>query len=150
MTEVVQSLIVARIEKYIREKVAPEFWSYFPKPLDCNEGFVKFYECVELLYNCYMQFSQLMIKLDLLRSYADIKTPIYNEKTAVDALKLIIRAVLLSQLPTTHKYIIENFYKTALKKEENKNNDSFDETCAICLLNNNECSCLNNFYETNR
>lgn len=150
LTGVIQALVITRTENYIREKTAVEFWSCFQKPLDSKDGFLKFYKAVELLYNCYAAFSHIMIKLDLLRKYADVKQPIYNEKSAVDALKLIIRSILLSQLPVSHKTIIENFYETALRKEENKNNESMDEMCGVCVLTVTECTCLHNFYETNR
>lgn len=152
LTNVVQSLVFTRTEDYIRQKVAVEFWSYFQKPLDSNNGFMKFTKAVDLLYKCYLKFLPSMAKLDLLQKNAGLHNSIYNEKNAHDALGLSIRAILLSQLPVSHKTIIEHFYETALKKEENKNIENHgDDGCTVCLLNNeNECACLHNFYETNR
>lgn len=147
LANVVHSLVFARTEDYLRQNVAVEFWSYFEQPADSNDGFLKFYRAVEFLYKCYFQFSSSMAKLDLLQRDMKLSNSVYNEKSALDAFKLSMRAALLSQLPISHKTIIENFYKTALRKEENKNGD---EVCKVCLLNIDECTCLQNFDLTNR
>lgn len=147
LANLVHSLVFSRTEDYLRQKVAVEFWSYFQQPTDSNDGFLKFYRAVEFLYKCYFQFSSSMAKLDLIQRDVKLRNSVYNEKSALDAFKLSMRAALLSQLPISHKTIIENFYETALKKEENKNEE---EACKVCLLNNNECTCLQNFDVTNR
>lgn len=150
LTNTVHSLVFARTVDYVKDKVVVDFWSYFQKPLDSVDGFLKFYKAVNMLYKCYFQFSPVMAKLDLLQEEENREKYIYGKRSAVQALKVGIRAALLSKLPVSHKTIIENFYETALKKEEKKDVEAVNEVCGICALNDNECLCLQNFYDTNR
>lgn len=143
-------MIITNIEKYMREKVAVEFWSYFTKTQDEHSGFRLYAKAVEILYNYYIQFANIMANIDAMREYNGISTHIYNEKHAIDALKLIIRATLLAKLPVKHDNTIKNFYEIALRQEEGRENVADDETCKTCLLELAECNCIESFYETNR
>lgn len=149
LTKTVHTLVFARTEEYIKNNVVEDFWSYFQKPVDSLNGFFKFYKAVNKLYMCYIQFSPVMAKLDLLQEENTEKL-IYGKRSAVQAFKVSLRSALLSKLPVSHKTIIENFYETALKKEEKIDTEVVREICAICVQNEKKCECLRNFYDTNR
>lgn len=91
-----------------------------------------------------------MNKVNLMRECNECTSDIYHEKNAVDALKLVIRATLLSQLPVEHSCTIENFYETALKKEELRANGYHEENCRYCFADIAGCTCISSFYDTNR
>lgn len=150
ITETIQYLVLTNVEKYLQNKVAVEFWSYFTKAADECLGFQQYTKAVQVLYDYYLQFANIMAKVDAMRECNRLDTHIYNEKNAIDALKLTIRATLLAQLPIEHKTIIENFYELALKMEEGRGNISIDETCKICTLEVVHCNCMHIFYETNK
>lgn len=100
-----------------------------------------------MLYKSYLKLAFAVTKLDLLQEEGHTKKLFYGKETATEALKLTIRAALLSTLPVSHKTIIEMFYETALRKEEKKD---VDKVCEVCVLDDNQCCCLHNFYATNR
>lgn len=149
LTKVVYSLVSARTDDYIRDRVVVDFWSFFQNPQDSNHDFIRFYKAVDMLYKCYFQFSRVMVKLDLLIE-ENTNVPNQSENSAVRALKLSVRAALLAKLPVSHKTIIESFYETALKLEEKKNVEIADQICGLCALTIHKCRCLQNFYDTNR
>lgn len=72
-----------------------------------------------------------------------IQNKVYNEISACEALKVIVRASVRSQLPIEYKKTMESFYKVALSLEENS-----DEECMHCTINT--CQCLFLFEEANK
>lgn len=143
LTKTIRSLITTRIEKHTREIIVPEFWSYFKKTNNKVDGFGKFYKAVEVLYNYFIQYVCLMPRLNALREPNE-RNFIYGESDAGEALKLIIRATLLSQLPVDHTKVIEDFYDTALNVEDT--DGYLNERCVLCMKDN----CTDCFYDTNR
>lgn len=149
-TETIQCIIITNLEKFIRETVSKEFWLYFTKPKSQYNGFLHFVHAVNLLYDYYTQLTSVMNKVNLMRECNECKSDLYHEKNAVDALKLVIRATLLSQLPREHRSTIENFYETALKTEELRANGCQEENCRYCFADIGGCTCISSFYDTNR
>ncbi|KAK4877403.1 hypothetical protein RN001_009909 [Aquatica leii] len=146
LAHTIQALVFHKVENYMRETVAPEFWFHFNLSNDV-EGFSQFYKAIDLLHNYFTQFLYLMRNVNVLRERSRCTEAVYGEKNAVQVLKVIIRATLLSQLPSEHNKIIEHFYETGLKM----NDGHFQEkVCEVCLKDSINCRCLNCFYETNR
>ncbi|RZC36665.1 anaphase-promoting complex subunit 2 [Asbolus verrucosus] len=149
LTEQIQGLVINKIEERLRKDVVPEFWSYFKRTDNQNAGFQQFYHAVKYLFYNFLKLDLIVNKLILLRETNDYKKPVYNQTCLHEALKLIVKAVLLSQLPINYQRMISNFYETALKmqdpEEENPNGQ-----CIICLQEQYICSCINMFQETNK
>uniref|UniRef100_A0A1Y1LHN2 Uncharacterized protein n=1 Tax=Photinus pyralis TaxID=7054 RepID=A0A1Y1LHN2_PHOPY len=135
----IKSLIISKFEEHVRKFVVPKFWAFFTTDINVGEGFGNFFKAVDYLYTFFTNHIHLIGNTSLLCN----SKPIYNAENATDSLKLIIRATLLSQLPLNYNKIIEEFYETALKLE---NND--DTACPVCG-NEPECSCLIYFHATN-
>ncbi|KAJ8945964.1 hypothetical protein NQ318_016792 [Aromia moschata] len=147
LSKTIQDLIVSKIEQRLRDEVAPEFWSYFKKSENDNKGFKQFYNAVKSLYDCYKQLDHTISKLELFRQATQLEALVYNEKCVHDALRLILKATLLSQLNLDYQIVVMNFYETALKMEDAEENDG---QCIICLQESLHCNCLHLFQETNR
>ncbi|XP_022915785.1 anaphase-promoting complex subunit 2 [Onthophagus taurus] len=145
LVDVIQSLIIEKIEKYSRNVIKKDFWAHFNDVSDENEGFRRFYKAVESLYVNYSHFKTTLAKLNALRIQGNENDLIYGEKNAEDAFKLIIRSCLLSELPLNCQKVIKNFYEVALKNE----GIEFSKSCSVCLSCNG-CECLQHFYETNK
>lgn len=143
MTEAIQSLVISKVEKYFRTNIVPPFWAYFSKSNASSSGFRQFYMAIEMLYTDFTEFLNLMFRLDTVRSKSGYNEPIYGEDSAVSALKLIVRATILAQFPVTQANIINEFYETALRIEDNS-------ACPVCLGECTKCNCVQYFYETNR
>lgn len=139
--------MISRLEKHLRENIVPPFWLYFNKTEGSNSGFQQFHTAVEMLFNHYVQFLNIINRLDILREKTQFKDLIYGEENAVNGFKLIIRATLLSQLPLDHNIIIEEFYETALKMEDTSIND---KQCTVCVSEKTRCNCPQRFHDTNR
>lgn len=110
--------------------IAPEFWNYFKTPKDEHEGLTNFYKAISRLYNHYDSLLPLTVRLEKMRTTFNISKSIYNEETVVAALKLILRATILSQLPIDYKCVIENFYEVMLRFQDKgeADDDSVDVT----------------------
>ncbi|CAH1101110.1 unnamed protein product [Psylliodes chrysocephalus] len=144
----IQNLIVSKIEQRLRDEVAPEFWSYFKNNEHENKGFKQFYNAVKSLYDSYRQLEHTMRKLEMFRQATDIEEQVYNEKNVYDALKLILKATLLSQLNLDYQLVVMNFYEAALKTDDvDENNEG---QCIICSQESLHCNCMHLFQETNR
>lgn len=150
ITAIVQTLTITQIEKFSRDEVAPRFWSFFTKPSSEYNGFQKFSEAVELLHTYYIHLSTVATKINLMRECNNHRVNIYNECDAVESLKVIIRATILSQLPLDHKSVIENFYELALRLEEQRNGSGSEVRCTVCAADISKCSCTQCFANTNR
>ncbi|KAG5876105.1 hypothetical protein JTB14_013685 [Gonioctena quinquepunctata] len=144
----IQNLIVSKIERKLRDEVAPEFWSYFKNNEHENRGFKQFYNAVKSLYDSYRQLDHTMSKLGMFSQAADMKETPYNELGVRSALRLILKATLLSQLNLDYQTVVINFYEAALKMEDVE--QGFDGQCIICSQERLLCNCLHLFQETNR
>ncbi|KAK5642898.1 hypothetical protein RI129_009065 [Pyrocoelia pectoralis] len=138
----IKSLIISKFEEHVRKYVVPQFWSFFSIKSEASEGFSQFFKAVDLLYNYFSHHLDLMNNVSLLCNNKQI----YNSENSTDALKLIIRASLLSQLPSNYNKIIEEFYETALKLEGKDNTQNI--ACPVCRREQ-DCLCLTYFHNTN-
>ena len=109
----IKNLTVHYIERYIRQNVAPNFWSKFTNVSDEQCGFEIFRSAVDDLYaNCFEFLPQLR-RLQLLIHKDDPKLKLYGQSNILALFQLIVRSTLLSQLPLCHEQIIQQFYKIA-------------------------------------
>lgn len=143
----IQNLIISKIDKKLREEVIPEFWSYF-KNIENNKGFQHFYNAVKCLYDNYKQLDLNMQKLDMFKQATKLNDFVYNEACVHSALKLMLRATLLSQLNLNYQPIVSNFYEVVLKMEDVE--ETNDGKCTICCQESVQCNCVHLFQETNR
>ncbi|XP_056634771.1 anaphase-promoting complex subunit 2 [Diorhabda sublineata] len=144
----IQNLIVSKIEQRLRDEVAPAFWSYFKSNEHESKGFIQFYNAVKSLFDSYRQLDNTMSKLELFREATYLNELVYNQKDMHNALKLILKATLLSQIHLDYQVIVMNFYKVALKMEDVDENN-FGQ-CIICSQESLHCNCMHLFQETNR
>ncbi|CAG9856014.1 unnamed protein product [Phyllotreta striolata] len=142
------NLIVIKIEQRLRDEVAPEFWSYFKHNEHENKGFKQFYNAVKSLYDSYRQLHNAILQLEMLKQATDIDVTMYNEDSLDDALKLILKSTLLSQLHLDYQLVVTNFYEAALKMEDV--DVIKDGVCIICSQESLHCNCMHLFQETNR
>lgn len=144
----VQNLIVSKIQKKLREEVVPEFWSYFKNSNQETKGFQQFYNAVKCLYDNYRHLDHDMQKLNMFKEAMKLEDLVYNESCVHSALKLMLRATMLSQLNLQYQQIVMNFYECALKMEDIEALN--DGKCLVCSQENLRCNCLHLFQETNR
>lgn len=151
LTEIIQGLIIVNLDKHARTQIAPQFWNYFKcEEIDKDLWTTQFSTAVDFLFNSYKDLEPLAHRLDTLRKNTDYTKPIYPAVySAPEAVKIIIRASLLAQIPLDYGRIVEHFYQTGLNIED-PDNESHLEDCDKVLENNACCSCLSSFYETNR
>lgn len=147
LAKTVQDLLISKIEQRLRDEVVPEFWSYFKKSENDNKGFKQFYNAVKSLYDCFKQLDHIITKLEMFRQATQLQDMVYNENSTYDALKLILKATLLSQLNLDYQVVVKNFYETVLTMEDAEEGDG---QCIICLQESRHCNCLHLFQETNR
>ncbi|XP_011505513.1 PREDICTED: anaphase-promoting complex subunit 2 [Ceratosolen solmsi marchali] len=157
-----QSLVIPKIEKYMRIIIAPKFWSKFVNvsEIDEKQGFQNFTTSVNELYTDSSKLLPMLKKLELAGSCKD-EYCMYSQVNILDYFKLIIRGTLLSQIPLYHTTIIEHFYKTAFNvfcnieasstTEDLHNNSTI--LCEGCKQEQSNCQCqiiVDVFHETNK
>lgn len=143
-----ESTVIIRIETHVRNVIVPQFWKYFNKPESEYEGFKSFQNSINMLHENYLKLCEYCNRLDLYRKMYDYTAKIYNENNARDAFKLILRATILSQLPTEYKTTIEYFYKIVLCLDDSV--DNLSDQCAYCSNNQTECLCVMQFHDVNK
>lgn len=89
-----------------------------------------------------------MNKLKVYKQFTHQDISIYGEKCPQDALKVIFKATLLSQINLDYQTVVISFYENALKIEDS--DDENEGQCIICLQDSKLCNCLHLFQETNR
>ncbi|XP_045776606.1 anaphase-promoting complex subunit 2 [Maniola jurtina] len=152
----IRDLILVHTEKYLRQHVAPSFWSKFTKTDEEIKGFQLFKTAVNELYEAMSSFTPMMTRLRILiKSCCDNK-PIYGEREVMSGFKQLLRATLLSQLPLDFQVIINHFYKVSFNvfdNAEHQNSDmGEDETCSGCQNEYSDCNCayiVKIFHSTN-
>nr|XP_023028180.1 anaphase-promoting complex subunit 2 [Leptinotarsa decemlineata] len=144
----IQNLIISKIEQKLRVEVAPEFWSYFKNNEHENKGFKQFYNAINALYDSFKQLDHEVSKLGMFKKIIELEESLYNENCDHNALKLILRATLLSELNLDYQTVVMNFYEAALKMEDIEQGN--DSQCIICSQERLHCNCLHLFQETNR
>ncbi|XP_066260255.1 anaphase-promoting complex subunit 2 [Euwallacea similis] len=149
LQDLLQQLVINKIEKRLRDEIVPEFWSYFKKLEDTNKGSKHFFNAVKALYDNYRQLEGIISRLELFRQSADVVKVPYEEKNVQDALKLILKATLFAQMHVDYQSVTMNFYETALKMEDLDESNS-EGKCIVCDQDNVGCYCMHMFQETNR
>ena len=111
----VEDAVICHLERIIRQKIAPNFWSRFS---DCKseiEGFECFKDAVNSLYASLASFLPMLEILERLRTLSGIQRKIYGETTLLKIFKLIVTSTLHSQLPLNHQRVTKDFYKVSFK-----------------------------------
>ncbi|KAF7266110.1 hypothetical protein GWI33_020535 [Rhynchophorus ferrugineus] len=143
---ILQDIIMNKTEKLLRDKIAPEFWSYFKNHSAENKKFDLFFNAVKSVYNNYKELCNIMSRLELLRKEVNIVEVPYNELTVHDSLRLILRATLFSQLHVDYQTLVIEFYELVLRMEDREESNT---PCLICEVEP-YCNCFHLFEETNR
>ncbi|CAG9789189.1 unnamed protein product [Diatraea saccharalis] len=152
----VRDLILIHIEKYLRQHVAPSFWSKFIKVDEEVKGFQLFKSAVNDLYESVSNFSEMLRRLSILNTSCCDNRPIFGEKDVILGFKQLIRATLLSQLPLDYHVIINHFYKMSFNVFDNEyesSDMSEDVMCSGCWNEYSDCNCayiVKVFHDTNR
>lgn len=152
----IRDLVLIHFEKYIRQYVAPLFWSKFTKVEEEIKGFQLFKSAVNDLYESVSSFAAMLRRLKILNNSCNDNHPIYGEKDVTLGFKQLVRATLLSQLPFDYHVIINHFYKVSFNVFDNEyeNPDMGEDVmCSGCLNDFSECNCayiVKVFHDTNR
>ncbi|XP_049877743.1 anaphase-promoting complex subunit 2 [Pectinophora gossypiella] len=152
----IRDLVLIHMEKYIRQHVAPSFWSKFSKVEEEVKGFQLFKSAVNDLYESVSSFSSMLRRLTLLNNSCTDNKSIYGEKDVVLGFKQLVRATLLSQLPLDFHVIINHFYKMSFNVFDNEYENSDmgeDVMCSGCWNEYSDCNCayiVKVFHDTNR
>lgn len=152
----VRDLILVHVEKYMRQHMAPMFWSKFTKVEDELRGFQLFKSAVNDLYECLASFFVMLKRLSILNASCCDNKLLYGEKDVMPGFKQLVRATLLSQLPLDFSVIIHSFYKLSFNVFDNQYESSDGVEHFMCLGCQNlvqECNCgyiVKVFHETNR
>lgn len=144
----IQNLIVIKLQKKLREEIVPEFWSYFKNVIPETNNFQQFYNAIKCIYDNYRLLDHIMQKLNMFKQATHLESSVYNEECAHSALKLMLRATMLSQLSSDYQQVVMHFYECALKMEDIE--EINDGNCTVCSQDNIHCNCLYLFQETNR
>lgn len=152
----IRDLTLVHIEKYLRQHVAPSFWSKFVKVDEETKGFQLFKSAVNDLYESVSNFSEMLRRLTILNNSCSDNKPIFGEKDVILGFKQLIRATLLSQMPLNYHIIINHFYKLSFNVFDNEYENSDmgeDVTCQGCWNDYPDCNCayiVKVFHDTNR
>ncbi|XP_047514873.1 anaphase-promoting complex subunit 2 [Pieris napi] len=153
----IRDLVLVHVEKYLRVYVAPSFWSKFTKVYQIKpediKAFQLFKSAVNDLYDSVNQFSDMLRRLKHLNNECCDNRPIFGEKDVILGFKQLLRATLLSQLPTTYHIIINHFYELSFNVFDNmKSSDMDEDICLGCWNDYSDCNCayiVKVFYDTN-
>ncbi|XP_053613327.1 anaphase-promoting complex subunit 2 isoform X2 [Plodia interpunctella] len=152
----IRDLALVHIEKYLRQHVAPSFWSKFIKAEEEVKGFQLFKSAVNDLYESVSSFQDMLRRLTVLNSSCCDNKPVFGEKDVIMGFKQQIRATLLSQLPLDYHIIINHFYKVSFNVFDNEYEYSDmgeDVMCSGCWNEYSDCNCsyiVKVFHDTNR
>lgn len=113
LTKRFEALVNHEIDRYIRQKVAPSFWSKFKNVKNEETGFEEFKGAVDGLYESLIGFLPLLKRLEQLTDTDESRDIEKRQAEILAQFKLVVRSTLLSQLPLSHEIIIEHFYKIA-------------------------------------
>lgn len=112
LTQFVEDVVIYHIQLFIRQNVAPTFWSKFINNADGQQGFEHFKSAVDGLYLSLTEFLPLLKRLEyLIQNESTQHTT--NTNNVLCRFKLIVQSTLLSQLPLHYEHIVEQFYKIA-------------------------------------
>lgn len=152
----IRDLVFVHIEKYLRQHVAPSFWTKFIKAETEVKGFQLFKSAVNDLYESASNLLPMLSNLTILCNSCCDNKLIYGERDVTSGFKQLLRATLLSQLPLDFHVIINHFYKVSFNVFDNEyeNSDmSEDVMCSGCWNEYSDCNCayiVKVFHDTNR
>lgn len=131
----IRDLVLLHTEKYLRQHVAPLFWSKFTKVEEEIKGFQLFKSAVNDLYEAVSSFAPMLRRLTILNSSCNENKPIYGERDVILGFKQLVTATLLAQLPLDFHVIINHFYKVSFNVFDNEYDNSDmgeDVMCSGC------------------
>ncbi|KAL7299423.1 hypothetical protein TKK_0007666 [Trichogramma kaykai] len=156
------SLLMMKIEKIVRIRVVPQFWSKFNNSInkDSKEGFQDFTDSVDELYENSKKFISVIDRLKESISCVHQNCEFKSDQL-IKHVRHYIQGTILSQIPLQHTIIIEQFYKTAFNVFCNiealqqpcdfpTNNELI--ICEGCKQEKKNCRCqviVNIFHKTN-
>ncbi|XP_046467554.1 anaphase-promoting complex subunit 2 [Neodiprion pinetum] len=155
----IEEIVIQSIEYYIRQHVAPDFWSNFSSTTNEQHGFECFKNAVDGLYSSLIEFLPMLKRLEQLVQSKESDGSFYGENNILGQFKLIVKATLLSQLALNHEIIIEHFYRIAFNVFCNTDTSPQDDSigshslCKGCNREIDDCQCqaiVYIFHETNR
>lgn len=106
----VRSVVFHYLEKHIRSNIVPEFWSNFKNIENEQLGFELFGRAVETLYSNLIALKPNLEKLVQL-AHCDEENCTFDKQDVLKYFKLMVRSILLSQIPLQHEVIVHSFYK---------------------------------------
>lgn len=107
--------IFTQIETYIRQQVAPLFWSKFQIQNNAQNTSNNFQDSVTYLYDFVKSFQPQLQRLDYMRKSCDTVQLIYGESDTLEAFLVILRATLFSQKVLDYEVVVHDFYDKAFK-----------------------------------
>lgn len=152
----IRDLVLIHTEKYLRQHVAPLFWSKFTKVEEKIKGFQLFKSAVNDLYESVSSFAPILQRLTILNNSCNDNKPIYGEKDITLGFNQLVRATLLSQLPLDFHVLINHFYNVSFKVFDNEINHPVkgeEVICTGCWHFFSDCNCayiVKVFHDTNR
>ncbi|XP_046390821.1 anaphase-promoting complex subunit 2 [Ischnura elegans] len=157
----VEDLVLERINCYLQQKIIPNFWSYFQATESDLEGFEKFRDAVENLYNSLELFMPQLSRLEILRSLKGKGDAEVEEYSIISVFRDMVKAALHSDLSLYTKRVMESFYRTSFKVfcNADKSPQDGDESaedflhCGGCNHEIEQCQCqaiLQVFHQVNR
>ncbi|XP_026461235.1 anaphase-promoting complex subunit 2-like [Ctenocephalides felis] len=148
--------IFTQIETYIRQQVAPLFWSKFQIQNNAQNTSNNFQDSVTYLYDFVKSFQPQLQRLDYMRKSCDSVQLIYGESDTLEAFLVILRATLFSQKVLDYEVVVHDFYDKAFKVFANCDTDAEDSlddiTCPGCSMETDSCACstiVMNFHYVN-
>lgn len=135
IAENVYETITNEIDTKLRQEIVPKFWNYFVQnDSDSETEFHQFQTAVHELHADYLQFQELLIRLQTFKRFVRFRNVQHQSQNEVTAFNEMLKVTLLSQLPANFERIIYSFYHTSFKVFVNSHLDApDDEECSVDL-----------------
>ncbi|KAG1659260.1 Anaphase-promoting complex subunit 2 [Nymphon striatum] len=134
---------IEKYQKTLRNDVVPEFWEYFESENVEESDQNKLYKFKDAVHFLHSQIKSLSVFVDRLGC---ITHTLITEENLENDLKLLLKAILLSQLPLNYEKSIQYFYNRAFKVYQARPTRIVgDETdgieCSGCNFHPDACHC---------
>lgn len=136
IAENVYETILNEIDTKLRQEIVPKFWNYFVQnDNDSETEFHQFQRAVHDLHSDYLQFQELLIRLQAFKKFVRFQNVQHQNQNEVAAFNEMLKVTLLSQLPANFERIIYSFYHTSFKVFVNSHLTDVpdDEECSVDL-----------------
>lgn len=153
IAENVYETIINEIDSKLRQEIVPKFWNYFVQnDNDSETEFNQFQRAVHELHADYLQFQELLIRLQTFKKFIRFQNVQHQSQDEVAAFNEMLKVTLLSQLPANFERIIYSFYHTSFKvfvnshladvpDDEECSVDLDDAKCNGCDNSTEQCRC---------